>query len=263
MPAGRPGNPTVRPQAVHTVLFTGGMINGMQAQQVELGAALDWYACGWRLFRRFPLVWIIMFLLLLGLNLVLALVPVVGQLALVLLAPVFLGGLYLAASTVEENGQLSVGMLFRGFGEKAKTTPLLMLGGAMLAATIVLTLIAWSLIGGSLLTGFVSGNNVTATISAGVGAVLGSLVLLLLQAVIVMVIVYAVPLVMLDEAPPIEALKSSLNACIVNVAPFLIFGVIYLVLAFLAAIPFFLGYLLLLPITLCAAFCSYKHVFHS
>ncbi len=235
----------------------------MQPQQVELGEGLSWYTCGWQLFQRYPVLWILIFLILALLNLMLALIPVVGQLALVLVGPVFLGGLYHAAKTVEDGGRLAIKMLFSGFGDKPKTSSLLILGAMMLAATIVLTLIAASLLGGSLMTGYVSGSDVAAKISAGVGTILGLLVLLSLEGLFIMVMVYAVPLVMLDDVTPIDAVKSSFNACLINIVPFLLFGVIYLVLAFLAAIPFFLGYLVLIPVTLCAAYCSYKSVFHS
>lgn len=235
----------------------------MQPQQVELGEGLNWYTCGWQLFRRHPVIWIVIFLILVLLNLILALVPVVGQLALVLVGPVFLGGLYHAAKTVDDDGRLDVKILFQGFADKSKTSSLLTLGAMILVATIVLTLIAASLLGGSLMTGYVSGSDVAAKISAGVGTILGLSVLLLLEGLIIMVTVYAVPLIMLDGVPPIEAVKLSFSACFINIVSLLLFGVVYLVLAFLAAIPFFLGYVVLMPLTLCAAYCSYKSVFHS
>ncbi len=235
----------------------------MQPQPVELGEGLNWYTCGWRLFRRYPVIWIVMFLILALFNLILVLIPVVGQLALVLVGPVFLGGLYHAAKTVDDDGRLDIKMMFKGFVDKPKTSSLLILGAMMLAVTIVLTLIAASLLGGSLMTGYVSGSDIAAKFSAGASTILGVSVLLLLEGLIITVMVYAVPLVMLDDVAPIEAVKSSFKACLVNIAPFLLFGVIYLVLAFLAAIPFFLGYLILIPVTLCAAYCSYKSVFRS
>jgi uncharacterized membrane protein len=235
----------------------------MQPQQVEFGEGINWYLCGWQLFRRYPVIWIVMFLVLALANLILVLVPVVGQLALVLLWPVFLGGLYHAAKSVDDDERLDIKMLFKGFGDKSRTSALLILGAMMLGATIVFTLIAASLLGGTLMTSYVSGSDIAARISAGVGSILGSLVLLLLEGLIIMVMVYAVPLVMLDDVTPIEAVKSSFNASLLNIVPLLVFGVICLVLALVAAIPFFLGYLILVPVTLCATYCSYKSIFHS
>lgn len=196
-------------------------------------------------------------------SVLLVLVPVVGQLALMLLGPVFLGGLYHAAKTVDDDGHLDIKMLFKGFTDKSKTSSLFTLGAMMLAAMIIFTLIAASLLGGSLMTGYVSGIDIAAKISAGVGTIIGMLLLLLLQGLITMVVFYAVPLVMLDDVAPVAAVKSSFNACLINLVPLLLFGVIYLVLVYLAAIPFYLGYVVLIPVTLCAAYCSYKSIFHS
>ena len=70
-----------------------------------------------------------MFLILALLNIVLVFVPVVGQLALVLVGPVFLGGLYHAAKTVDDDGRLDIKMLFTGFVGNPKTSSLLILGG--------------------------------------------------------------------------------------------------------------------------------------
>ncbi len=234
----------------------------MQPRQVELGDGMHWYTCGWQLFRRVPIIWVAILLVLALINVILMFVPVIGQLTLMLVSPVFLGGLYRGAKTVDDNGRLHVKTLFAGFSDRSKTSSLLILGAMMLAATIVLTLIATSLIGGSLTTGHISGSDVVTKISAGIGTFFGVLVLLLLEGSIIMVLFYAVPLVMLDQLTPIEAVKLSANACLINMLPFLLFGVIYLVLAFLAAIPFFLGYLVLMPVSLCAAYCSYKSIFH-
>lgn len=233
-----------------------------QPRQVQLGEGLNWYACGWRLFRRHPVNWVLVFVLMAFFSILLMVIPVVGQLALVLTAPVFLGGLYRAAKAVDDHGHFEIKTLFEGFTDSSKTSSLLLLGAMMLAATIVITLIAASLLGGSLMTGYGTGINIAEKISAGVGTILGMLLLLLLQGLVMMVIVYAVPLVMLDGLAPAAAVKSGFSACLTNLAPLLIFGVVYLLLVYLAAIPFYLGYVILVPVTLCAAYCSYKSVFH-
>jgi uncharacterized membrane protein len=43
--------------------------------------------------------------------------------------------------------------------------------------------------------------------------------------------------------------------------PLLVFGLVYLVLAVVAAIPFGLGFLILFPVTICALYASYREVF--
>jgi uncharacterized membrane protein len=59
----------------------------------------------------------------------------------------------------------------------------------------------------------------------------------------------------------VEAVMSSLRAVFKNVLPFLVYGVIQLVLAVVASIPFALGWLVLLPVMLLTAYVSYRDVF--
>ena len=46
-----------------------------------------------------------------------------------------------------------------------------------------------------------------------------------------------------------------------NVVPFLVFGVIYIVAAIVASIPFGLGWIVLVPVSLLTAYVSYEDVF--
>ena len=46
-----------------------------------------------------------------------------------------------------------------------------------------------------------------------------------------------------------------------NWAPFLVFGLIYIVLALLATIPLMLGWLVLLPLTFASGYVAYREVF--
>jgi uncharacterized membrane protein len=59
----------------------------------------------------------------------------------------------------------------------------------------------------------------------------------------------------------VAAVKASFSACFKNLLPLLVFGVVYAVLAIIAVIPLGLGLLLLIPVSLCAGYCSYKDIF--
>ena len=58
-----------------------------------------------------------------------------------------------------------------------------------------------------------------------------------------------------------DACKASLNACLKNILPFLILGLIFCVLSFFAALPVGLGFLVLLPVLSGTAYASYQDVF--
>jgi len=58
-------------------------------------------------------------------------------------------------------------------------------------------------------------------------------------------------------------LSLSIAATLKNVVPFLVFGVIYIVASIVASIPFGLGWIVLLPLSLLTAYVSYRDVFES
>ena len=96
--------------------------------------------------------------------------------------------------------------------------------------------------------------------SAGVG-LLAMLVALVLSFVFAMALWFAPALVVLRDTPPVDALKQSWSATVGNVAAFLVYGVLWIVAAVVATIPFGLGWLLLLPLTMLAIYCSYQDIF--
>ena len=72
---------------------------------------------------------------------------------------------------------------------------------------------------------------------------------------------FAVPLVALNGAKPLDALKASFAASWANVGALLVYGLIFLVLAILASIPMGLGWLVLAPVATGASFASWREVF--
>ncbi len=87
------------------------------------------------------------------------------------------------------------------------------------------------------------------------------LVIVVIGFLIAMLLFYGVPLVMLAGQNAWPAAQDSIAACWSNVLPLLVFGLIYLVLAVVAVIPFGLGFLILGPVTVCAIYASYRDVF--
>ncbi len=59
----------------------------------------------------------------------------------------------------------------------------------------------------------------------------------------------------------IDAIKHSFGGAWKNLLPFVIFMLIYAALSIVAAIPFGLGFLVLLPVVTAANYCSYKDIF--
>jgi uncharacterized membrane protein len=95
----------------------------------------------------------------------------------------------------------------------------------------------------------------------GIGTLIGVLIVLVIQLAVAAAVVYAIPLVMFKAAPVGEAMSASINACLVNFLPLLVFGVVYLVVAIAASLPFFLGWLVLIPASAGMLYVSYRDIF--
>ena len=122
-------------------------------------------------------------------------------------------------------------------------------------------------VGGGIATGIVlddPGQGITPEMIEGLFGV-GFMVLILVQltlwAVIMMSMFYAIPLVMLGRQDAWPAVQDSIAACWINMLPLLVFGLMGLVLAMIAVIPFGLGFLILWPVMICAVYASYREVF--
>jgi uncharacterized membrane protein len=80
---------------------------------------------------------------------------------------------------------------------------------------------------------------------------------------VTMAVWFAPALVALDNVEPVKALKWSFFACLKNMWPFLVYGLLMLVLGIVASIPFFLGWLLLGPVIIASVYTSYRDLFHA
>ena len=229
---------------------------------VDAGRGVGWWGDTWALFTRSAALWVVLGLLLLVILIVLSVIPLLGTLVASLLLPVFAGSWMLAARKVETGGTLEVGDLFSAF-RGDKLTPLLVLGALMLGATVLIGLVAGGF-GLGATVGMIAGgaNHSIGTVLAALGAgLLALLVVLALGTLVTMAVWFAPALVMFRGTPPLDALKASMAASLKNLVPFMLYGMIYIVASIVASIPFGLGWIVLLPVTLLSVYVSYKDVF--
>ncbi|NJM10817.1 MAG: hypothetical protein HC889_01860 [Synechococcaceae cyanobacterium SM1_2_3] len=239
----------------------------MTAIQVEAGRGWGWIVEGWRLFAQAPGVWIVLLLIYLAVSVAISLIPVVGLLAHALLNPVLIGGLFYGAAVQARGEPLEVAHLFRGFQDQERMGPLIVLGAISVAGYLLIGLLIVVLIGGGLAAWFVldssgmDASSQTLEILLIGAALLAGLIVLTIGALIAMALFYGVPLVMLAGQNAWPAAQDSIAACWINMLPLLVFGLVYLGLIMVAAIPLGFGFLILFPVTVCAAYASYQEVF--
>ena len=234
----------------------------MQAKSVNAGQGASWFSCGWNLFKQDYGTWFIMFLLFIGIAIVLSFIPFIGSLALMVISPALMAGFMYAAAEMDQGNTIEIGYLFQGFRDKGRMNKLLTLGVLYLLVQILLMVITFALVGGNMMTGVgESGEFDPQTMMSG-GMMISMLLIFLVALFIAMGFLYAAPLVMLDNVAPVESVKTSFSACLKNILALLVFGIVYFLLAIVAAIPIFLGFLILIPVSIVAMYCSYKSIFH-
>ena len=230
----------------------------MGGRAVDAGRGWTWIADGFGLFKKAPGMWIALVIVLVVILLVLAFIPLLGAVATFLLMPLFLGGLMLGCRALQGGGELEVGHLFAGF--KEHTGNLIVLGALAIAGWVIVMLPVIAIVGAGAIFGMMRGD------AAGVAAMGGSFVLAWLVAMalsipIYMALWFAPALVVLRGLAPVAAVKESFFGCLKNIVPFLIYGIVMLVLGILAAIPLALGWLVLGPVAVASIYVAYRDIY--
>lgn len=248
-------NPFKAPEArvADVAIDSGDLV--LEGQKLDAGRGSAWLGGGWELFKQAPGTWIGISVVYMVILMMLAFIPFIGSIGSNLLMPIFLGGIMLGCKALDEGNDLTVGHLFSGFsghGGNLAIAGLIYLGGFM--AIFIVLLAVGALLGFG--AAAVAGKEV-----AMVVVVVIALIAMALIIPLVMAIWFAPALIVFHEVPPFEALKASFFASIKNWRPFLVYGLVYLVLALLACLPIFLGWLVLMPVMLASIYASYRDIF--
>ena len=255
-------------------------------RRVSAGSGLRWWAEGWRSFMQAPLPWMGLAVALLVLLWLLGELPLGGLLSQWLSLPLLALGVIFSARLrrhaararaitpagmplePENAGALSAS----GKVWTSRIGPLLLasllvlaLGGAI-GAVIVMGLGALFGLGLASFGAFAKLMTPGVGMAAGMGAVAGSVMTLLLLILLALYLFsvafwFVNTLVALGGVPPWEAIKLSARAGFANLAPITLFTVLLLPISLLAMLPMGLGLLALFPVLSGASYASYHEVF--
>jgi hypothetical protein len=228
-------------------------------RSVEAGQGWAWIASAFGLFRKRAAAWIGITVVLFVLLFVLNLIPLIGAIANMLLMEVILGGLFLGCRALEADGEFGVGQLFAGFSNQ--TGRLIVLGVLTVVGWIAIMVVVFFILGRSMM-GLMSGDPAAIT-AAGPTIAIGVLVALGLSVPLYMALWFAACLVVFEEVQPAQAMGQSFRACLKNIVPFLLYGIVFLVLFFIAAIPLGLGFLVVIPVLIASVYTSYRDIFYA
>ena len=221
----------------------------MQTRIVAAGQGWQWIVEGFRIFRKQPLMWIALIVVMVLIWLASVMVPLIGALAISLLAPVFFAGLMVACRATDQDAEPRLGQLFAAF--RTHAAPLVTVGGIYLVGNIIAIGITFGVAGGSALPTVLSKTpgDVEPCKAAARGLSLGVVVGMAVFLPVLMAVWFAPLLVVFHDMPPVEAMKRSASSragrtrcrswCTAWRS---------LVLWVLASIPLMLGLIVLLPV---------------
>jgi uncharacterized membrane protein len=239
---------------------TTGQLAGVRS--VAAGRGLSWFGEGLELFKLAPWIWILNVVLFFIILALLNAIPMISILTS-LLTPVFVGGLMVGCRDLDLGQRLRVAHLFAGFQNRAGA--LIGLG----AINVILTILIVGVVFGVML---VLVNVDLETLDAWESGQIHEQQMLAMLLVVLLVMLFMLPLIMLfwfaptlivlhDDVGILEAMRLSFFGCLKNILPFLIYGIVGMILMILASIPFGLGWLVLGPVLFGSIYASYKQIF--
>ncbi|RRS31549.1 MAG: hypothetical protein OI74_14235 [Gammaproteobacteria bacterium (ex Lamellibrachia satsuma)] len=229
------------------------------------GHGWAWIVKGWWHFKQSPLAWVLALIVWFVMVVLANLVPILGGILTNLFAPVIVGGFMLGARAQDEGGNFEIGHLFAGFSNNMGQ--LVLVGVIYLAGFLLLGVIVALFAGGMLAT--MGDSEMMQNPEAMAAMMLSPTMLLLFLLVMALAIPlmmaywFAPALVVLDGLKAMDAMKLSIRGCLKNVLPFLVYGIVGMVLFILGAIPFGLGLLVVLPMMVASIYVGYRDIYFS
>lgn len=236
--------------------------------RVPFARGASWIAEAWTIFTRNGWLWIGGALVLWVMHMMLGLVPFLGSIISVVLAPLIYAGAYMVAKKSDCGEEVRFEDFFAGFQTRAGM--LAALGGVSLAILVVIMAIGfgigWALLGGDVLSTFQAmEQGDVAAVDAGAQGVKVLLLVLIIMALMIpfmALIWFATPLVLFSEDMTLgRALGWSLVGSLKNILPLTLYGLLLMVLMFVAMIPLMLGMLVLIPLSLITVYTSFRDIY--
>lgn len=246
---------TNRPDA-----FDGGHFNP-EGRSVPAGQGWAWFKTAWQIFKAQPLMFWVALVVMLVVMVIVSLIPLVNLITIVS-TPALVAGFGVCARSVQRTGKFELGQVFDGFRTRLGTQ---LLAGLLYLVALVIGVgvlaVAFGATGMfSMLTGGLHGQEAAA---ATMGA-MGGLFFLAYFVVIMTVastITFAPYIIQETQLSAPQAMVASVKGAFKNVPAFLVGLVVYFVLAILASIPLFLGWLVLIPVLFLTVFVAYSEIY--
>lgn len=236
------------------------------AKKLPSAEAWHWVTAAWVLFKQSVGIFIGIFLITMLVTAVARSIPMLGDIISSLLMPVFAGGLIYTCKQLDRHAKIEFEMIFQGFRENLSeliTLGAIYLGllfAAFIPAAIILIISTGS---ADVFIELMNSSDYSdlANAETAMAALLGFLIFMLLACPVFMAYYFAPALIMDKGMKAWPAMKLSFSACLMNILPLTWFSLIIFALAIIAAIPLFLGYIVLIPVLMITSYTSYSSIF--
>lgn len=218
-----------------------------------VGDGMTWISEGFSLFKQDIGMWIVTMIVGFIVAMVINIIPFIGSFISMFLTYIWVGGLMLGCQAVSEGKPFDIKYLFAGFSYRAGS----LIG--LSAITAVMSLVIMFVAMGSMYMDLLTGEGNPEVM--GVQFWLSFLVAMALMLPVIMTAWFAPALIVLQDMPVIEAMKASFIGCFKNVMPFLVYGIVMLVIYILGLIPLLLGLLVVVPLIFTSMFTSYRSIY--
>ncbi|MGI0117858.1 BPSS1780 family membrane protein [Zooshikella sp. RANM57] len=247
----------------------------IQAVKRPSSHGISWCTSGVKLFSQEWVLFLAIGFIFVLLSLISQIIPLIGWAISQLLTILLWAGFMYCCDNVEKQGHFSFNQFFVGFNQQ--TGPLLLLAAIYIAAIMLIFTIA------GMFLMFTVGMDFIVAIQSPQGAptmseyrflLLAMIALLIVMALtipLLMAIWFAPTLIILDQKPFWDAVKLSFQGCLRNMLPFLVYGLVFLVIATVILLPLFASwywliavfalYIIFTPIVFCTIYTSYKDIF--
>lgn len=232
-------------------------------RSVSIGRGLHWFAEGWRLFARQPLMWWLCLIVFVLVSVAIQFIPLfIGAIIGFLLGPVLWSGLMSGAHAVKQGDSLTIGHVFAGF--KDRTGSLILVAILQLIGFVAAGAVLWFLFGSSLVAIGMLAAQAKAPTFAMINSMLGLVVVWLALFIPLGVVYYLAPaLVAINGCNPVTAVKSAFVVCFKNILPGIVYLIVFTLAAIVATIPIGLGWLVLAPMVVTSVYAAYRDIFYS
>lgn len=233
-------------------------------KQVPAANAWLWIVNGIGLFRANPVMWMILLLIYLAIMIPISMVPILGSVVSTLLAPIFSAGMMWGCQALARNQELEINHLFQGF--KQNTSQLVAVGGLYMVSLLVIAVLAVLMLDRVAVELISQGKDLSPEQASTVIFPLFIAMCLLMP--VLMGYWFAPVLAGLNQLKAADAMKLSFVACLKNMLPFMLYGLMLMAVLMIAMwfavtvhVVFAVAFVGIIPVMMTSLYTSYADIF--